>query len=69
MCSALVIHVFDYGHKASTDQMRTTCEKLVHNVGTIHGHEISNELLNKKILTIAKPGKTQVALGKHQFST
>jgi hypothetical protein len=28
--------------------MRTTWEKIVHHAGTIYGHDISNELLNKK---------------------
>ena len=33
MCSDIGIHVFGCGQKASADQMRTTCEKLVYNVG------------------------------------
>ena len=46
MCSDLGIHVFDCGKKASVDKMITAWEKLVHNVRKIHGHDISNELLN-----------------------
>ena len=69
LCSALVIYVFDYDQKASADQMRTTWEKLVHYVGTIHEHEISNELLNKNTLIIPKPEHTQDALDEHQLST
>ena len=42
MCSALDNHIFEYGQMASSDQMITTWEKLVHHVGTIHGHNISN---------------------------
>jgi hypothetical protein len=29
LCAALGINVFDYGHRAGMDQMRTSCEKLV----------------------------------------
>ena len=43
LCSALGIHVFDYGEKASVDQIITTWERLVLRVRTIHGHDISKE--------------------------
>jgi hypothetical protein len=46
--------------------MRTTWEKFVHHVGTIHGHDISNELLNKKTVIIEKPTHTQDVLDKHE---
>ena len=69
MCSALDNHIFEYGQKASSDQMITTWEKLVHHVGTIHGHNISNWLLNKKTVIITKPDHTQYALDGHQLST
>jgi hypothetical protein len=37
LCAALSNHVFDYGQKGATDQMRTTWEKIiVHHVGTIY---------------------------------
>ena len=39
--------MFDYGQKASANQMRTSWEKLVQYVGTSYGHDISNELQNK----------------------
>jgi hypothetical protein len=29
LCAALGINVFDYGHRAAADQMRTSWEKLV----------------------------------------
>ncbi len=44
LCAALTSHVFEYGQKGAVDQMRTTWEKIVHHVGTIYGHDISNEL-------------------------
>jgi hypothetical protein len=50
MCSTM-------GHKDLADQMRTTWEKIVHHVGTIHGQNISNELLNRKAHT-GKPERT-----------
>ena len=45
--------------------MRPTWEKIVHHVGTIYGHDISNELQNKKIVTIEEPKHTQAVLDKH----
>ena len=45
--------------------MRTTWEKIVNHVGTIYGHDISNELHNKKTVTITKPRHTQEVLDKH----
>jgi hypothetical protein len=34
LCAALGINVFDYGHRAAVDQMRTSWEKLVQFMGT-----------------------------------
>jgi hypothetical protein len=45
--------------------MRTTWEKIVHHVGTIYGPDISNELLNKKYVSIPEPKYTQETLAKH----
>ena len=45
--------------------MRTTWEKIVHHAGTIYGHDISNELQNRKTITIEEPKHTQEVLGKH----
>jgi hypothetical protein len=66
LCSALGNHAFDYGQKAATDQMRTTWEKIVHHVGTIYGHDISNKQLNKKTVLIPEPKYTPEVLAKHQ---
>ena len=66
LCSALGMHVFDYGQKAVADQMRTTWEKIVHHVGTIYGSDISNELQNKKQVVVPKPSYTQAILDAHQ---
>ena len=65
LCAALTSHVFEYGQKGAADQMRTTWEKIVHHVGTIYGHDISNELLNKKTVIITKPEHTEDVLMKH----
>jgi hypothetical protein len=45
--------------------MRTSWEKIVHHVGTIYGHDISNELQNRKPVTITEPTYTQAVLDKH----
>jgi hypothetical protein len=47
LCATLGINVFDYGHRAAVDQMRTSWEKHVQFVGTNYGQDISNELQNK----------------------
>jgi hypothetical protein len=46
--------------------MRTTWEKIVHHVGTIYGHDVSNELQNKKTVPISKPEYSPEILAKHQ---
>ena len=69
MCSYILIHVFDYGQKDSSDQMRTIWEKLVHHVGTMQGHDIRNKLINKERVTISKPNHTQDELDEHQLAT
>ena len=65
LCAALGEHVFDYGQKGAADQSRTTWEKIVHHVGTIHGHDISNELLNRREIPIPKPEYAQGILDQH----
>ncbi len=55
LCAALGEHVFNYDQKGSADQMKNTWEKIVHHVGTIHGEDISNELLNRTAIVIPKP--------------
>ena len=66
LCAALGNHVFDYGQKGAADQMRTTWEKIVHHVGTIYRHDISNKLQNRKTLKIEEPTHTQSVLDKHR---
>ncbi|MGL5934677.1 MAG: hypothetical protein ACRCZI_03530, partial [Cetobacterium sp.] len=44
LCAALGSHVFDYGDKASADQLRVSWEKLCNHVGTLYGQDISTEL-------------------------
>ena len=55
LCPALGKNVFDYGQKASADQMITLCEALVQYVGTSYGHDISNELQNKLAVVFPEP--------------
>jgi hypothetical protein len=65
LCAALGINVFDYGHKAAADQMRTSWEKLVHFVGTNYGQDISNELWNKIPVILSEPVHTLEVLARH----
>jgi len=65
LCVALSNNVFDYGQKGAADQMRIMWEKIVHHVGTIYGHDISNELQNKKIVLTQEPSYSQEVLDKH----
>ena len=48
--------------------MRSSWDKLVHNVGTIQGHNISNELQNNNTVIISKPDHTQDVLDEYQLS-
>ena len=65
LCAALGYNVFDYGHKAAADQMRTSLEKLIQYVGTTYGQDISNELQNRAELKIPKPTHTSAVLARH----
>ena len=68
LCAALGDNVFDYGHKAAADQVRTSWEKLVQYVGTTYGQDISNELLNKTELTLAEPTHTAADIGTPYYT-
>ena len=57
--------MFDYGQKASADQMITSWEKLVQYVGTSYGHDISNELENKIAVVLPEPEYELVILLRH----
>jgi hypothetical protein len=65
LCAALGNNVFDYGHRAAADQMRTSWEKLVQFVGTNYGQDISNELQNKIPVILSEPVHTPEVLARH----
>jgi hypothetical protein len=65
LCAALGNNVFDYGHRAAADQMRTSWEKLVQFVGTNYGQDISNELQNKIPVILSEPIHTPEVLARH----
>ena len=65
LCTTLGSNVFDYGQKSSADQMRISWEKLVQYVGITYGQDISNELQNKKTVTVPEPSHTQAVLIRH----
>ena len=69
MCSDLSNHVFDYGQKALAHHIRTTRQKLLYHIGTIHGHNISNKLQNYRTVIIPKPNHTQDVLDEQYFDT
>ena len=57
--SALGHYLFNYVKKGSAHQMMTTWEKIVNHVRMVYGHDISNELQNKKRINILKLERTQ----------
>jgi hypothetical protein len=63
--AALGNNVFDYGHRAAVDQMRTSWEKLVQFVGTNYWQDVSNELQNKIPVVLSEPVHTQEVLARH----
>jgi hypothetical protein len=65
LCTTLGNNVFDYGHKAATDQMRTSWEKLVQYVRTSYGQDISNELQNKVTVILAEPVHSPTVMARH----
>jgi hypothetical protein len=66
LCAALGNKVFDYGHRAAADQIRTSWEKLVQFVGTnCYGQDISNELQNKILVILSEPVHTPEVLARH----
>ena len=65
LCAALSANIFDYGTKGAADQMRTSWEKLVQYVGTNYGQDISKELQNKAVITLAKLTHSATVLARH----
>ena len=65
LCSELGKNVFDYGQKASVDQMRTSWKKLVQYVGTSYGYDISNKLQNKLAVVLSEPEYELAILMRH----
>ena len=48
-------NIFNYGHKAASDQMIKSLEKLVQDVGTKYGQDISNDLYSKIKVNLVMP--------------
>jgi hypothetical protein len=65
LCAALGNNVFNYGHRAAVDQMRTSWEKLIQFVGTNYGQDISNELQNKIPVILSELVHTLEVLARH----
>jgi phage tail tape-measure protein len=49
LCVTLRSNVYDYGHNAAADQMRTSWEKLVQYVGTNYGQDISRVRADRNV--------------------
>ena len=60
LCAALGSYIFDYGHKGSADQMRTSWEKLVQYVGTNYGPDISSVVLSQTMDLLELEGSSDV---------
>ena len=69
ICDTLGNHIFKYGQKASVDQINTIWDKLVHHVGTMHVHDISNDFHNKKTVIFLKPVHTQTVFDEQILAT
>ena len=65
LCPALDETLFTYGEKGSADQIKTTQEKIVQDVGIQYGNDISTEVLNQTEFIIPKPDHSQETLYKH----
>ena len=65
LCTELGKNVFDYGHKAAAEQMRTSWEKLVQHFSTKYGQDISNKLNNKIKVNILTTFQSTEVLVKH----
>ena len=66
LCSALGNKNFNYNQKRAADQMRETWENIVHRVGTIYIHDISNGLQNKIKVFIQKTEYTEAVPSKQK---
>jgi hypothetical protein len=58
-------NIFDFGHQAAADQMRSSWEKQVQYVGTTFGQDIANELHNKTTVVLAEPVHTTAVMTRH----
>ena len=46
--------------------MRQTYEKITHHVGTVHGEDISNELMNRTRVVLPEPTHSAAIMANHQ---
>jgi hypothetical protein len=54
-----------YSQQGTADQMRTSWEKLVQYIGMNYGQDISNELQNKAVITLAELTHSATVLARH----
>ena len=65
LCAALGEHMLTYNDKVEADQMRNTLKHIFKHTSTIYGQDISNDILNSRVVVIAKPLHTVDVLRKH----
>jgi hypothetical protein len=63
--SSLDNNIFDFGTKASPDQMKTSMEKVAQYAGTTMSQDICNELLNRRTVILAEPVYTDAVKRRH----
>ena len=67
LCPELGSNVFDFGPKASPDQMKASWEKVVIHMGASLGPDISNELGKRRRLILTKPTYSEEILDRHRI--
>ncbi len=66
LCKELESNIFDYGVSNAPDLMCTTQEKIGQYNGIKYGEDITNELINKTMVTLPPPVYSTAILLRHQ---
>ena len=57
--------MFDYGHKTTASQARSSWGTLVQYVGTNYGQDMSKELQNKLTVNLVEPVHAPEVIARH----
>ena len=63
--AAMTDNVLTYNEKGAADTMQKTLKKLVKYIGTLYGQDITNDIGNHTVVTIAKPKHSIAVLLAH----